>query len=159
MSLNIRPATEKDITVILQFIRDLAEYEKLAQDVVATEDKIRQTLFSDRPYAECLIAEWDGKPAAFSLFFYNYSTFLAQPGVYLEDLFVKPEFRQHGIGKAMLKRIAQLAVERGCGRFEWSVLDWNKLAIDFYLKLGAKPMDEWTVYRLNGEALTHLAKT
>lgn len=158
MKTQIRVATEKDLSLILQFIRDLAEYEKLSQDVVATEEKLRQTLFGPRPFAECLLAEYDRKPAGFALFFHNYSTFLAKPGIYLEDLFVKPEFRSFGIGKALLKKIAELAVERGCGRFEWSVLDWNKPAIDFYLKLGAKPMDEWTVFRLSGEPLEKLAK-
>ncbi len=157
MSLKIREAKETDVALILEFIRHLAEYEKLSSDVVATDETLKATLFGARKYAECHIAEWNGKPAAFALFFHNYSTFLGKPGLYLEDLFVIPEYRGFGIGKALLKKLAQIAKERGCGRFEWSVLDWNKPAIDFYLKLGAKPMDEWTVFRLDGDSLNDLA--
>ncbi len=157
MSLAIRVATANDVPQILQFIRALADYEKLSHQVVASEEKLRSTLFGQRPAAEVLIAEWQGKAAGFALFFHNYSTFLAKPGIYLEDLFVLPEMRGHGIGKALLITLAQLCVERDCGRLEWSVLDWNKPAIDFYLSLGAQPMDEWTVYRVTGDALSTLA--
>ncbi len=156
-NLFIRPATRDDVPVILGFIRALADYEKLADQVVATEAKLAATLFGPRPVAEVLIAEWQGKPAGFALFFHNYSTFLAQPGIYLEDLFVLPEHRGRGIGKALLVQLAKIAVERDCGRFEWSVLDWNTPAIEFYHALGAKPMDEWTVQRVTGDALKTLA--
>ena len=152
----IRAATEDDVPLILQFIRDLAEYERLAHKVVATEEKLRETVFA-RKYAEVIIGEEDGAPAGFALFFHNYSTFLAQPGIYLEDLFVKPEARGRGYGKALLARLAQLARERGCGRVEWAVLDWNTPSIDFYKALGAAPMDDWTVFRLTGDALDALA--
>ena len=153
----IRPATREDVPVILELIRGLAEYEKLAHECVATEGAIRESLFGARPQAEVLIALADGMPAGFALFFPNYSTFLAKPGIYLEDLFVKPAFRGRGIGKALLAHLAKLAVERHCGRLEWSVLDWNQDAIRFYGSLGAKAMDEWTVYRVTGRALTQFA--
>lgn len=153
----IRAATVEDVPLILQFIRDLAEYERLAHLVVATEERVRETLFGSRSYAEALIGEEDGAPAGFAIFFHNYSTFLAQPGIYLEDLFVKPEARGRGYGKALLVRLAQIAVERGCGRVEWAVLNWNAPSIEFYKALGAVPMDEWTVYRLTGGALEKLA--
>ena len=153
----IRPATREDVPVILELIRGLAEYEKLAHECVATEGAIRESLFGARPQAEVLIALADGMPAGFALFFPNYSTFLAKPGIYLEDLFVKPAFRGRGIGKALLAHLAKLAVERHCGRLEWSVLDWNQDAIRFYGSLGAKAMDEWTVYRVTGESLVRLA--
>src|SRR5262249_30677517 len=149
-------ARENDVALVTELIRALAIYEKLEHEVVATEDKIRKALFGKRPYAETLVAEWDGQPAGFALFFHNFSTFLAQPGLYLEDLFVKPEHRSHGIGRALLQRLAQIAVERECGRLEWAVLDWNKDAIRFYERLGAKPNSEWTVYRLTGEPLQEL---
>lgn len=155
--MNIRNATEADVPLIVQFIKALAEYERLADKVVATEDMIRRTLFGNPRYAEVIIAESDGEPAGFALFFHNYSTFLAAPGIYLEDLFVKPEARGKGIGKALLARLAQIAKSRNCGRLEWAVLNWNKSSIEFYERLGAKPMNEWTVYRLSGEELDALA--
>lgn len=158
MTFEIREATESDVPLILQFIRDLAEYEKLAHLVVATEELLRSTLFGAAPFAEVLIASEDGVPAGFALFFHNYSTFLAQPGIYLEDLFVNPGFRGRGYGKALLARLAQIARDRGCGRIEWAVLNWNEPAIAFYKSLGARPMEEWTVFRLSGEALERLAK-
>lgn len=152
----IRPATVSDIPLIAQLIRDLAEYEKLAHDVVFTEAALQLHLFGPRPYAEVLIAEHEGVGAGFALFFHNFSTFLGQPGIYLEDLFVKPANRGQGHGKQLLAALAKLAVERGCGRLEWAVLDWNKPAIGFYESLGARPNDEWTVFRLTGEALQSL---
>ena len=155
--LHIRPADSADAPQILRFIQALADYEKLRHQAVATEETLRATLFGARPYAEVLIAEWDGAPAGFALFFHNYSTFLAKPGIYLEDLFVLPELRSRGIGKALLLRLARLAVERGCGRLEWSVLDWNEPAIGFYKSLGAVAMDEWTGFRVTGDSLTNLA--
>lgn len=159
MSLLIRPATAADVPVILDFIRGLAEYEKLLGEVEATEEKLRATLFppEGRPAAECVLALADGAPAGFALFFHNYSTFLAQPGLYLEDLFVRPELRGRGIGKALLLHLAQLANARGCGRMEWSVLDWNAPAIAFYESLGARRMKEWQICRLTGEALARYA--
>ncbi len=153
MSCTIRPATAADVPLILAFIRDLAIYEKLLHEVVATEDALRRTLFGDQPGAQVVIAEADGRPAGFALYFYNYSTFLAKPGLYLEDLFVQPEFRGRGIGKALLLHLAKLANARGCGRMEWSVLDWNEPAKGFYRKLGAVPLDDWRVMRLTGNAL------
>ena len=155
--LQVREATEADVPLILEFIRGLAEYEKLADSVVATEDVIRESLFGVRPYAEVLIAESGGNPAGFALFFHNFSTFIGRPGIYLEDLFVKPEYRGRGFGKALLVRLAALAAARRCGRVEWAVLNWNKPAIDFYESIGAVPMNEWTVYRLTGDALRKLA--
>ena len=155
--LVIRFAVEDDTPLILQFIKDLAEYEKLSHEVVADRDALRATLFGDDPAAEVLIAELDGVPAGFALFFHNYSTFLARRGLYLEDLFVRPEHRGRGIGRKLLERLASIAVERGCGRFEWWVLDWNEPAIRFYESLGATAMDEWTVFRVDGEALKDLA--
>lgn len=157
MSLQIRKAEANDCALILEFIKGLAEYEKLSHEVVATPELLRENLFGPQPKAEVLIAEWDGKPAGFALFFHNFSTFLGRGGIYLEDLFVLPSLRAHGIGKGLLKHLAQIAVERNCGRLEWSVLDWNKPAIDFYESLGAKPMDEWTVYRLAGDGLKNFA--
>lgn len=155
--LHLRRATESDIPVIRELIEGLAEYEQLRHECVATDDALRTTLFGARPYAEVVLAEWHGDVAGFALFFHNYSTFLARPGIYLEDLFVRPAFRGHGIGKALLSHLAALAIERQCGRLEWSVLDWNVDAIGFYTKLGARPQDEWTVYRVTGDALTQLA--
>ena len=157
MTLEIRFAERADVPVILRLIKALSVYEKLEDKVVATEEKVDRALFGRRPYAETIIAELDGKPVGFALFFHNFSTFLAQPGIYLEDLFVEPEQRGAGIGRALLARLAQIAVERECGRLEWAVLDWNKDAIGFYERLGATPNDEWTVYRLTGEALRSLA--
>ena len=156
-AVTIRPATREDVPVILELIRGLAEYERLAEECVATEARLAETLFGARPQAEVIIASADGVPAGFALFFHNYSTFLARQGIYLEDLFVKPDFRGRGIGKQLLVHLAKLAVERGCGRLEWSVLDWNEDAIRFYESLGAKAMDEWTVYRVTGPALARLA--
>lgn len=157
VSLHIRAATPEDIPLIRQFILALAEYERLAQEAVVTEEQLQNTLFGPRPYAEVLIAEWSAEPAGFALFFHNYSTFLGKPGIYLEDLFVKPEFRSKGIGKALLRELARLAVERECGRLEWWVLDWNEPSIGFYKSLGAVPMDDWTVFRITGGALAKLA--
>ena len=157
MSLSIRAATPADISLIGQFIRDLAEYEKLAHEVRFDEAVMAQKLFGPRPFAEVLIGEIEGTPQGFALFFHNFSTFEGRPGIYLEDLFVRPDARGSGLGKALLGKLAALAVERDCARLEWSVLDWNTPAIDFYKALGARPMDEWTVYRVDGDALTGLA--
>ena len=157
MSLSIRSATPADISLIGQFIRDLAEYEKLAHEVRFDEAVMAQKLFGPHPFAEVLIGEIDGTPQGFALFFHNFSTFEGRPGIYLEDLFVRPDARGSGLGKALLGKLAALAVERDCARLEWSVLDWNTPAIDFYKALGARPMDEWTVYRVDGDALTGLA--
>ncbi len=158
MSLTIRPAAPGDEALVLSFIRDLAEYEKLLDSVVASEDSVRGALFGVHPRVFCDIAEQDGEPAGFALWFYNYSTFLARHGIYLEDLFVKPAFRGRGIGKALLVHLAQRAVREGCGRLEWSVLDWNAPSIAFYQSLGARPLDGWTVYRLAGDALKALGR-
>ena len=157
MSLLIRPATAADISLIGQFIRDLAEYEKLSHAVRFDEAVMAQKLFGARPYAEVLIGEIDCTPQGFALFFHNFSTFEGRPGIYLEDLFVRPDARGLGLGKALLAKLAALAVERDCARLEWSVLDWNTPAIDFYKALGAKLMDEWTVMRVDGAALSELA--
>ena len=157
MSLSIRSAKPADLPLIAQFIRDLAEYEKLAHEVRFDEAVLGDRLFGPRPYAEVLIGEIDGMPQGFALFFHNFSTFEGRPGIYLEDLFVRPEARGSGLGKALLARLAALAVERDCARLEWSVLDWNDPAIRFYQSLGAKPMDEWTVYRVDGSVLDQLA--
>ena len=156
-STTITPATEADVPLILSFIRGLAGYEKLRHECVATEADLRETLFGPRPYAEVLIARDAGEPAGFALFFHNYSTFLAKPGIYLEDLLVVPEHRGRGIGKALLVELARLARGRGCGRLEWWVLDWNEPSIAFYKSLGAVPMDEWTVFRLTEDAIAKLA--
>lgn len=153
----MRRAEAADVPLILEFIQDLATYERLRESCVATEEKLRATLFSDHPAAEVIIAATDGKPVGFALFFHNYSTFLAQRGIYLEDLFVKPEARGKGVGFALLCALARIAVERECGRLEWAVLDWNQLAIDFYKRIGAKPLDDWTVFRMTGSALEKLA--
>jgi len=153
----IRAAAEDDAAVILSLIKELAEYEHLSHEVAATDDDIRQSLFGDRPVAEALIGEYQGLPVSFALFFYNFSTFLGQPGIYLEDLYVQPQYRSNGFGRKMLAHIARLAKERRCGRFEWSVLDWNEPAIRTYDRLNAKPMKEWILYRLTGEALNKLA--
>lgn len=156
-SLRLRPAEAADVPVLLGFIRKLAEYERLSHECVATEAALTATMFGPRPWAEAVLAEWAGVPAGFALFFHNYSTFLARPGLYLEDVFVLPEHRGRGIGKALLRHLAKLAVERGCGRFEWSVLDWNEPSIAFYRSLGAVPMSDWTVMRVTGKALERLA--
>jgi GNAT superfamily N-acetyltransferase len=157
MSCSIRTATATDVPLILDFIRGLAVYEKLAHEVIATEATLRDTLFSATPAAQVVIAEVDGQPAGFALYFFNYSTFLAKPGLYLEDLFVKPEFRGAGTGKALLLHLAKIANARGCGRMEWTVLDWNEPAIKFYDSLGARRMNEWKICRLTGPALTQYA--
>ena len=151
--LSIVSATENDISLILDFIRGLAIYEKLEHELVATEDLIAENLFGDQPTAECVIARWDDQPAGFALFFRNFSTFLGKPGIYLEDLFVKPEFRGRGIGKTLLEKLASIAVERGYGRFEWSVLDWNEPAINMYKKIGAKLDPEWINCLLSKEKI------
>jgi GNAT superfamily N-acetyltransferase len=156
-SLRIERATERDVPLILHLIKELAVYERMADDVVATEDRLRESLFGERPAAEVVVGYAGDEAAGFALFFHNYSTFLARPGLYLEDLFVVPKFRGRGYGKALLTHLAQIAVERGCGRFEWSVLDWNEPAIGFYKKLGAKPLDTWTIFRVTGDALNKLA--
>lgn len=156
--LRIRFATADDVSLILTLIRGLAEYERLANEAVATEADVRASLFGDRPAAEVLIAEVGNDAAGFALFFHNYSTFLGKHGLYLEDLFVFPAHRGRGIGRALMQRLARLAVERECGRFEWWVLDWNEPAIRFYESLGARAMSDWTVYRLTGEPLERLAR-
>ncbi|MGQ2935901.1 MAG: GNAT family N-acetyltransferase [Sphingopyxis sp.] len=157
MTLSIRPATPADLPLIAQFIRDLADYEKLAHEVRFDEAKLGEKLFGPRPYAEVVIGEIDGSPQGFALFFHNFSTFEGRPGIYLEDLFVRPEARGSGLGKVLLAHLAKLCVERDCARLEWSVLDWNAPAIGFYQSLSAKLMDEWTVMRVDGDALTKLA--
>ncbi|HEY9030147.1 MAG TPA: GNAT family N-acetyltransferase [Kangiella sp.] len=157
-NLVIREAVRQDAPQILGFIRELAEYEKLSHEVVATVADIEQTAFADDARAHCLIAEYEGKPAGFALYFFNYSTFLGKYGIYLEDLYVKPEFRSKKIGYSLLQKLAKIAVEKDCARVDWSVLDWNQPAIDFYNSIGAKPMDEWTVFRLTGNALDDFAK-
>jgi GNAT superfamily N-acetyltransferase len=156
-TLRIERATERDVPLILRLIKALAEYERMSGDVIATEDGLRRTLFGPHPAAEVVVGYAGDEPAGFALFFHNYSTFLGKPGLYLEDLFVVPAFRGRGYGKALLVHLAKLAVERDCGRFEWSVLDWNEPAIGFYKKLGAKPMDGWTIFRVTGDALRELA--
>jgi GNAT superfamily N-acetyltransferase len=158
MSLRIASATESDLLLILSFIKKLAEYEKLSHQVIATEDLLRDALFGPRPVAEVIIANWNDEPVGFALFFHNFSTFLGRRGIYLEDLFVDPPHRGKGIGKAMLIHLAKIAKERNCGRFEWAVLDWNKPSIDFYKSLGAAPLDDWTSFRLTGDALNRLAE-
>ena len=156
MTISIRPATSADLPLIAQLIRDLAEYEKLADDVRFDQAVLGQKLFGPRPYAEVLIGEIDGQPQAFALFFHNFSTFEGRPGIYLEDLFVRPEARGSGLGKALLAHLAALTIERDCARLEWSVLDWNAPAIGFYQKLGARLMEDWTVMRLDGANLSQL---
>ncbi|AUX40009.1 N-acetyltransferase GCN5 [Sorangium cellulosum] len=154
----IRPATRADIPTIARLIRMLAEYERLAHEVVFDEEELAKHLFGPRPAAEVILAEAEGAAVGFALFFQSFSTFLGKPGIYLEDLFVLPEHRGSGHGKALLVHLAQLAVQRGCGRLEWSVLDWNEPALGFYRTLGATPMAEWTVHRLTGDALARLAR-
>ena len=155
--LNFRYANEKDARLILEFIRELAKYENMLDEVVATEELLREWIF-EKKKAEVIFALEDEKEVGFALFFHNFSTFLGRAGIYLEDLFVKPEYRGKGYGKGLLKKLAQIAKERGCGRLEWWCLDWNKPSIDFYLSLGAEPMDEWTTYRIAGETLDKLAQ-
>lgn len=156
-TVSIRPATAADVPVVLQFTRDLAEYERRRHEVVATEERLHRTLFGPRPAAEVLIAEEHGEPVGLALFFSTYSTFLGQAGIYLEDLFVQPRARGRGVGRQLLAKVAQLAIERDYGRLEWSVLTWNEPAIKFYESLGARPQDEWAVYRLAGVELQNLA--
>lgn len=155
--VTLRPAVPADIPLIIELITELADYERLVHEVKADAQRMHDHLFGPRPYAEVLIGEVDGETQGFALFFHNYSTWLSQPGIYLEDLYVRPAARGAGLGKALLTELARLAVERGCGRLEWSVLDWNEPAIGFYRSLGARPQDEWTVYRLTGDALQELA--
>jgi GNAT superfamily N-acetyltransferase len=155
--IRVAPAAETDAPIILEMIRELAEYEKLLHIVVATEDRLRHTLFGPHPAAEVLLAYLDSKPVGFALFFPNYSTFLAEAGLYLEDLYVKPHARGKGGGFALLRELARIAVERGCGRVEWAVLDWNESSIQFYKKIGAVAMDDWTIFRLTAESLAKLA--
>jgi GNAT superfamily N-acetyltransferase len=158
MSLRIDVATRDDVPTILALVRELAEFEQLAHEVVATEAQVADALFGPRRVIECALARVDGAVAGFALWFHNYSTFLGRAGIYLEDLYVRPQHRGRGIGKALLVHLAGLAVERGCGRMEWSVLDWNARAIEFYRALGARPVDGWTVYRLTGEALQRVGR-
>ena len=153
-----RFATEEDVGLILEFIRDLAEYEKMSDQVVATEALLHEWIFEKRK-AEVLFICEGGKAVGFALFFHNFSTFLGRAGIYLEDLFVMPEYRNRGYGKVLLKKLAQITVERGCGRLEWACLDWNRPSIDFYLSLGAVQMNEWTTYRLTGETLNRMAES
>lgn len=158
-NLRIERAREDDLSLILSFIRELAEYERLSHEVSANEELLRVALFGERAFAEVFIAYDDGQAVGFALFFHNFSTFLGRPGIYLEDLYVQPHARGKGIGRALLAHLARLARERHCGRLEWAVLDWNEPAIRFYKNLGAVPMTEWTVFRATGEALERLAET
>ncbi len=157
MKIRIVEAKEVDIPDILRFIRELATFEKLEHEVMATEETLRRSLFGERRYAEALFVEEDEERVAFTLFFHNFSTFIGAPGLYLEDLYVRPEKRGKGYGKMLLRHLAELALARGCGRLEWWALDWNRGAIGFYRSLGAEPMSDWTVYRLSGDALQRLA--
>lgn len=155
--LRIIPAQKKDVPLILRFIKELADYERLAHEVVTNQQILEEALFGERPVAEVVFAYYDNEPVGYALFFYSFSTFLGRPGIYLEDVFVRPPMRGRGIGKALLVYLARLAEERKCGRLEWAVLNWNEPSIRFYESLGAVPMDEWTVYRLSGESLARLA--
>lgn len=157
MNIIFEKASRKDVPIILQFIKDLARYEKLENEVIATEELIEEWLF-DKEKAEVIFAVVEHQKIGFALFFHNFSTFLGRAGLYLEDLYIMPEYRGHGYGKAMIKELARIAVTRGCGRLEWWCLDWNQPSIDFYLSLGAKAMDEWTVYRITGESLRKLSE-
>lgn len=157
MDITFRYAKESDIALILEFIKELAEYEKMTDEVVATEDMLKEWLF-EKKKAEVLFAITDGIEIGFALFFHNFSTFLGRAGIYLEDLYVKPAYRGRGYGKSIIERLGQIAVERGCGRLEWWCLDWNKPSIDFYLSLGAEVMKDWTVYRISGNTLKDLAQ-
>lgn len=157
MTIRIKPATSADAPIILQLIRELAEFERLLHEVRATEEQLREQLFGPRPAAEVVIARIGDEVAGFALYFHNFSTFLAKPGIYLEDLYVRQKFRGQGCGEELLRHLARTALERGCGRLEWSVLDWNERAIDFYKSLGAEQMDQWTLHRVTGDALIRLA--
>lgn len=156
-NLVLRPAIPTDVPVIFELIQGLAEYEKLSHAVTGSAEALSEHLFGSRPYAEVIIAEYAGQAVGFALFFHNYSTFLTQPGIYLEDLFVLPQYRGQGVGKAILSYLASLAVERGCGRLEWSVLDWNEPAIAFYRRMGAAVLSDWRICRVTGDSLSHLA--
>jgi GNAT superfamily N-acetyltransferase len=156
-NITIDPASESDLPLILSFIREFADYVHQSDQVRATEEILRETLFGSKQYAEVVIARLDNTPVGFAIFFHNFSTFLGKPGIYLEDLFILPEFRSKGVGKTLLIYLAKLALERGCGRFEWAVLDWNKSAAEFYKRLGAVPLDDLTLFRLSGESLIKLA--
>lgn len=157
MDIAIRPATEADVPQILQFIRELAEYEKLAHEVTATEELLAEHLFGPRRFVEAMIAQLDEEPVGFALYFHNFSTFVGRPTLYLEDLFVRPSARGKGVGRALLRELARIAIQRNCGRLEWTVLDWNEPAIGFYRKIGAVPMNDWTINRVAGDALRKLA--
>jgi len=157
--IRIEHAAEKEIPLVHRFIKELAEYERMSEECVATEDLLREALFGEKKFAEVVVAYYHDEPAGFALFFHNFSTFLARPGIYLEDLYVFPHLRGKGIGKALLVYLAIVAKERNCGRFEWAVLDWNESSIAFYKKLGAIPLNDWTIFRLTGNALNELAKT
>jgi GNAT superfamily N-acetyltransferase len=157
--LQLRFAERADTEFVLQFIRELADYERLASEVVADEALLEKWLFGERPVAEVILAERHGDAVGFALFFHNFSTFLGRPGIYIEDIYVRPGARGTGVGKALLTCVSRIALDRGCGRLEWSVLDWNEPAIAFYERLGAVPMDEWTVYRVTGEPLIELAQS
>jgi GNAT superfamily N-acetyltransferase len=156
MTVRIEPARPEDVPMILTLIRELAEFERLLHEVTATEEQVREGLFGARPSAEVVMARLGDEVAGFALYFHNFSTFLAKPGIYLEDLYVRQKFRGQGCGEALLRHLASIALARGCGRLEWSVLHWNQRAIDFYKSLGAVPMSEWTIYRVTGDALTKL---
>jgi GNAT superfamily N-acetyltransferase len=158
LTLRLRPAEPADVHVLAELIRGLARFEKLEHEVTLTDELLAAGLFGPRPYAEAVLADVDGRAAGFALFFHSFSTFLGRPGIYLEDLFVVPEHRGQGIGRALLAHLARLAVERGCGRLEWAVLDWNSEAIALYERLGARPNSEWTTYRITGESLDRLAR-
>ncbi len=155
---DIRPATVEDVPLLLRLVNELAEYERLAHEVVATEEELQAAMFAPRPYAEAIIADVDGEAAGFALYFHTFSTFVGRPGLYLEDLYVRPAHRRRGIGEALLRRVAAIAHERNCGRLEWAALDWNAPAVSFYKGLGAEPLDDWTTYRVTGEALQRLAQ-
>jgi GNAT superfamily N-acetyltransferase len=157
VSITIELAAERDVPLVLSFIKQLGEYERLGHEVVASEADLRTNLFGPERVAYALIAYADGEPAGFALYFFNFSTFLAKPGLYLEDLFVSEAWRRHGVGRALLARLAQIAIDRGCGRMEWSVLEWNELALGFYRGLGARTLDEWRICRLTGAAIEALA--
>ncbi len=157
--IELRDAKKEDAELIVQYIKELAEFEQLSLECFANPDLVHKWLFGNNPKAHCIIAEWEGKPAGFALYFYNFSTFLTKPGIYIEDVFVRPDFRRKGIAKKIFKHLAKKALTEGCGRLEWWVLDWNKDAITFYESIGAIPMSEWTVQRVTGQALENLANS